>query len=199
MAPPVHPTFTCEVCVLAGGLSKRMGLNKSRLRLGPRTMLGQIRAAASEIGLSVRVIRRDLVPRCGPLGGIFTGLTTSRTETVLFLACDMPFVSAELLGRMLQGFDTARRARFVREGGWAGFPFLLRRYALPVVANQIAQTAFSLQQLAARLKAQSVRLPRQLSRQLLNINTPGDLKDARRRAELARERTRRPGRKQDQD
>jgi molybdopterin-guanine dinucleotide biosynthesis protein A len=74
-----------------------MGRDKARLRLGQRTMLGRIRVAARATGLPVRVIRRDAVPRCGPLGGIYTALQSTRAEAVLFLACDMPFVTPELI------------------------------------------------------------------------------------------------------
>src|ERR1700733_13460686 len=93
---------TCEICILAGGLSRRMGKDKARLRLGQRTMLALIRAQARATGLPVRVIRRDAVPRCGPLGGIVAALKTTRVEAVLFLACDMPFVTAELLEWVLK-------------------------------------------------------------------------------------------------
>ena len=85
-----------SVSILAGGLSSRLGRDKARVRLGRRTLLAHVRRAAKELGLPVRVIRRDLVPRCGPLGGVFTALKTSRADAELFLACDMPFVSASL-------------------------------------------------------------------------------------------------------
>src|SRR5437867_5654697 len=86
----------CGICILAGGLSQRMGRDKSRLRLGSKTLLRLIRIEAGELGLPLRVIRRDLIPRCGPLGGVYTALKTSKAEAELFLACDMPFVSAGL-------------------------------------------------------------------------------------------------------
>src|SRR5262245_26747021 len=85
-----------EICILAGGLSKRMGRNKSRLSLGNITMLGHIRKTAEATGLPVRVIRRDCVPKCGPLGGIYTALKTTEADAILFLACDMPLVTTEL-------------------------------------------------------------------------------------------------------
>ena len=128
--------ITVEACILAGGLSTRMGRDKSRLLLGQRTMPAHIRATARGLGLKVRVIRRDLVPRCGPLGGIFTALHTSRADAVLFLACDMPFVPASVLERLIQSLGQKRRAVFDQDEGRAGFPFVLHREScLPLVAR----------------------------------------------------------------
>ncbi len=178
---PASLPFTCEVCILAGGLSTRMGRDKSHLLLDQRTMLGVVRATAKQLNLPVRVIRRDLKPRCGPLGGIYTALKTTCCESVLFLACDMPFVSPGLLQRVLGAFRPDRCALFVRGGSRVGFPFLLRRDVLPVVENQIARTRFSLRGLATTLKAKTVRVPRALAGELFNINTPADWEKARRR------------------
>src|SRR5205809_28859 len=99
MAPVTQKpaTLECEICILAGGLSRRMGRDKTQLRLGSQTMLGRIRFAARTTGLRVQVIRRDCVTRCGPLGGVYTGLKRARARAVLFLACDMPFVTGELI------------------------------------------------------------------------------------------------------
>ena len=91
-----------EVFILAGGLSARMGRDKARLRLRGRTLLAWVRAAARATGWPVRVIRRDLVPRCGPLGGVWTALGRSRAERLVFLSCDMPFVTPELIRAVAQ-------------------------------------------------------------------------------------------------
>ena len=91
------------VCILAGGLSQRMGRDKSRLRLGSHTLISHIRATLKDSGWPVRVLRRDVVDRCGPLGGIYTALCTTRAEVVIFLACDMPFVSVVWLQRLRRG------------------------------------------------------------------------------------------------
>ena len=66
----------CEVCILAGGRSRRMGRDKARLRLGGVSLLARLKGLARALRLPARVIRRDAVPRCGPLGGIFTALKT---------------------------------------------------------------------------------------------------------------------------
>src|SRR5258706_6638023 len=89
--------LTFEVCILAGGLSRRMGTDKARLRLGSRTMLQHVQAAAKATGLPVRVISKDLIPNCGPLGGLYTALKTTKHDAILALACDMPFVTPDLL------------------------------------------------------------------------------------------------------
>ena len=56
-----------EVCILAGGLSTRMGRDKSSLRLRGKTLLEHVQRLARTVDLPVRVIRRELLPRCGPL------------------------------------------------------------------------------------------------------------------------------------
>ncbi len=169
-----------EICILAGGLSSRMGRDKSRLRLGERTLLAHIRATAKEIGLPYRIIRRDLVVPCGPMGGIYTALLTARADATLFLSCDMPFVSAGLLEMLVHKAEHNETALFVEANGRVGFPLILfRRTALPVVERQLQKMAFSIQPLAQALHSQTIRLASRQARELFNINTPDDLRQAR--------------------
>jgi molybdopterin-guanine dinucleotide biosynthesis protein A len=158
-----------EICILAGGLSTRMGRDKSRLRLGQKSLLGHIRSIAKQPGVPVRVIRRDLIQRCGPLGGVFTALKTTRADAVLFLACDMPFVSGDFLRRMLKRFEKRESAFFATNGGPAGFPFILPRRMLAEVEENLAGKKFPLQALAEVCRARLIRAGR---KQLLNVNTP---------------------------
>lgn len=176
-----------EICILAGGESKRMGRDKSRLRLGARTMLGHIRKTALTTGLPVRVIRRDCVLKCGPLGGIYTALKTTKAKAVLFVACDMPLVSAELIQFVLRQstkrpdqrgtlsrLESVSHPLFVRSRGRAGFPFTLPRSTLATVTERIKACDFSLQNLAKTLRATILPLTNAWSRQLFNVNTPAD-------------------------
>jgi molybdopterin-guanine dinucleotide biosynthesis protein A len=165
--------------ILAGGRSSRMGRDKSQLRVGSRTMLAHARQAARALGLRVRVIRRDLVPGCGPLGGVLTALRTSRAEGEFFLACDMPFVSAALLRKLLRNLSGSCQAAFTLHDGLAGFPFAMRVECAPVVEAQIAANEFSLQALARTLRASLVSAPRSGREQTFNVNTRTDLEAAR--------------------
>jgi len=182
MKPKLTP-LACEICILAGGLSQRMGRDKARVRLGKRTMLGQVQTAAATTGLPVRVIRRDCVPRCGPIGGIYTALSSTTSTAILFLACDMPFVTPDLMLLLVKNFQTSRKPLFVRSGpdGAPGFPFVLSRETLKLVSAQIERGELSLGALAKVLQAKSARLPRSLAPQLTNINEPNDLEYAIRR------------------
>jgi molybdopterin-guanine dinucleotide biosynthesis protein A len=174
-----------------------MGRDKSRLRLGRITMLGHIQKAARATGLRVRIIRRDFIPKCGPLSGIYTALKTAKSDTILFLACDMPLVSTELIqfilrqvgehsskksveSRLQRAVRTSHsRGLFIRSRGRAGFPFILPREAIEAVACQIQTGDYSLQSLASSLRATILPLSRPWSQQLFNINTQKDWAAAR--------------------
>jgi molybdenum cofactor guanylyltransferase len=171
----------CEACILAGGLSSRMGQDKAGLRLGGRSLLSHVRRAARQAGLVVRVIRRDLVPACGPLGGIYTALRTTSAEAVMFLSCDMPFVNAELLEQMCSRLTPQLEAVFVVSDRRLGFPCLIRRQALGKVEELLARRLFALQRLARQLKTARLRLHRDQATAVFNINTPEDYAAARKR------------------
>ena len=173
--------FACEICILAGGLSRRMGRDKTRLRIGTRNMLSHVRTAALATGLPTRVIRRDTVPRCGPIGGIYTALQDPRATAILFLAADMPFVSPQMIHFLFKRFERSNRPLFfrVQPSGPPGFPFVLPIGSLEGVRRQIERNEFSLAALAKVLRAGIVPLPRSLKGELVNVNEPGDLIAAR--------------------
>jgi molybdopterin-guanine dinucleotide biosynthesis protein A len=47
-------------------------------------------------------IHKDIYPEKGPAGGIYTGLFHSSTTKNLIMACDMPFVTVEVLENLLR-------------------------------------------------------------------------------------------------
>ena len=176
---PNRPAVT--ISILAGGRSSRMGRDKARLRFARTSLLARVRSIARKTGWLVRVIRRDAVARCGPLGGIYTALTKSHAEAHLFLACDMPFVSSELLTDLEGRLGPKECAVFTALDGAVGFPFCIRAMALPVIEEQIREKRFSLQSLARVLRARLLRIPKRRAIELFNVNTPEDWLDARHR------------------
>ena len=110
MPSTVPPALTCEVCILAGGASSRMGRNKAALRLGGRSLLGHVRSTAKQLGLPVRVIRRDLIPGCGPLGGI-QGTIYAPAQTALVFVTASGVANVQVIAGKIQ-IDSAANARF---------------------------------------------------------------------------------------
>lgn len=174
-----------EVAILAGGLSERMGADKLRLRLGRRTTLGHVRALAGSLELPTRVIRKDLVPRCGPIGGIYTALNRARKPAVLILSGDMPFLGREFVERLVNAARAKDTAVFARGERGFGFPALIAAETISTVESQIANGRRSIQALARTLNARSFEAPASLADNLFNLNTPEDLEIARQRMEVS--------------
>ncbi len=94
--------------VLAGGRSRRFGgLDKGRLPVGGRSLLQRSLDALAPV-TATRVIvggqphdgvttLPDRYPGQGPLGGLLTALTWMATTHALVVACDLPFLTPELL------------------------------------------------------------------------------------------------------
>ena len=105
--------------VLAGGLSRRLGRDKVvELIAGEMMIVRCIRRLAplvDEVVVVVNTAERgerlplppgvrvavDMYPDSGSLGGIFTGISAIGREWGVVVACDMPFVNADLVGYML--------------------------------------------------------------------------------------------------
>jgi len=177
--PPPSPSSlrldtAVEAVLLAGGLSQRMGRDKARLRIAGRTLSARSGDAARSLGFPVRVLRKDSVPRCGPLGGVFTALNRARARVILFLSCDMPLVQPSLIQRLLARLGTRHSAAFTECEGWLGFPFALRVDAATTecVRRHLEPEHRSLQHLARDLAAVQVSIPVRAKDQLLNVNTP---------------------------
>ena len=158
-----------------------MGRDKHSIRLGGRTLLAHAKAALVEAGCTPMVVAIDRQPGLGPLGGIATALQQTNHSRVMFVSCDMPFLTGELLTRFFCSAVADPGALFTRHDRGMGFPFLLHRDDLKIVERQITKGALSLQRLAKRLAARAWEPPPELESQLFNINTPEDLAEARRR------------------
>jgi molybdopterin-guanine dinucleotide biosynthesis protein A len=102
--------------VLAGGLSKRLGLDKSQLEFEGEWLLQRILKQLATLSDNPLVVSNDQQklaclqvpvvpdarPGMGPLGGIYSGLQAMRHERGLFVACDMPLLNLQLIQYMVQ-------------------------------------------------------------------------------------------------
>ena len=105
--------------ILAGGKGLRFGQDKVLEAVGNRSLLEQVVSRISQLSCDIIVVTArertfprlasylkpkivtDTFPDKGPLGGIYTGLTTSASFYNLVVACDMPFLNLDLLRYMV--------------------------------------------------------------------------------------------------
>ncbi len=108
--------------LIAGGKSRRMGQDKRFLRVRgecvfDRTLALLMDTFAEAIvvlaepinSLDVRGCRvvYDAIPNTGSLGGLYTGLVEASKPKIFAVACDMPFLNAEVVRFMLSYDDGA--------------------------------------------------------------------------------------------
>jgi molybdopterin-guanine dinucleotide biosynthesis protein A len=100
-----------QAFILAGGASRRMGTDKSQLRIQQQTFIERISETLLQITDLVTIVGRndarlpsvaDIYPQWGALGGVHAALTACRREWAIVVACDLPFVTAELFHHLAE-------------------------------------------------------------------------------------------------
>jgi molybdopterin-guanine dinucleotide biosynthesis protein A len=186
--------------LLAGGKSRRMGEDKRYLVVGEQTLLERglavLRSIFQEVlvviaqdspplDVEARVVR-DLVPECGSLGGLYTGLVQATTPFIFVVACDMPFLDLAVITQ----FTSRRAAADIVMAKLAArlhpMHALYGKRCLPVVEEMIRTRQLKIQEIVL----QSSLLVRYVTeadlvaidptgRSFQNVNTPADLEAAR--------------------
>jgi molybdopterin-guanine dinucleotide biosynthesis protein A len=127
----------------------------------------------------------DDSPHRGPLAGIQTVLREISTSVAVVAACDMPYVSSELLDYLLEAFlaDPSKEAAVYRSGGRLHpFPGVYPRSISDLCSDLGGKPFASVQALLSRLDLCQVALPDWAAPYSLDsLNTPADLDIAMRR------------------
>ena len=171
--------------VLTGGRSSRMGRDKALLPIEGSVLVKRtaerVRAAAGSvtlIGAPERYahlgyqVAPDLVEDCGPMGGLYTALQTTRADWNLLVACDMPGITSEFLGELLDAAKARASACLVpqTESGLHPLCAVYHRRAERAVASAIERKLFKMHDLLKILGA--VPWPVADASMLENVNTP---------------------------
>jgi molybdopterin-guanine dinucleotide biosynthesis protein A len=108
--------------ILAGGLSSRMGRDKTMMTYNNETlighMVGEMRKVAKQIIISSNHTAKynipdtlevpDIYPGMGPMAGMHAGLLAAENSHAFIIAADMPLFKAELAQYLLErspGYD----------------------------------------------------------------------------------------------
>ena len=184
-----------SAAILAGGRASRFGgRDKSALAVEGRPILERQLAALSEVAddvmlvvgketpprADVRVVR-DRVTASGPLGGLDAALAAARHDALVLVACDMPFVTARLLGHLL-GLTAEADAVVPRtERGYHPLCAAYTRACQPAIAGRLDRGHFRMVDFLADVRVRVVCGDELAAlgdhhRLLANINTPAEYK-----------------------
>ena len=187
--------------LLAGGKSRRMGVDKRFLELGDVTLLqralSSMERVFSEIliavaeptpeisGLGHRVVT-DLIPHCASLGGLYTGLFYARQSRVFVAACDMPFLDPRVM-KFVMDFDAEADVIMAKlSHGLQPVHAVYSKRCLPYLEAMAKEGNLKVQEivenrdLSVRLISEDeVRPVDPQFRSFMNINTTADLEFAR--------------------
>ena len=186
--------------LLAGGKSRRMGTDKSRILLDGQTLFDRSFLALERIFSQNLVvvatddqvfeargskIVTDLIPNCATAGGLYTGLSYADQDLVFVVACDMPFLDERVIRHMAlkaEGFDLTVAKLLQGIQPLHGF---YRKTCLPVLEEMIRKKDLKLQHLLEAPVLKTHVLTEEEFKGIessllsfMNLNTPGDLEMA---------------------
>ena len=171
-----------SVAILAGGEARRFGgRDKSALVVEGRTILERQLAELSAVTTDLRVIRRedDLVPDCGPLGGLHAALTAARADAVFVVACDMPYVTGPFAVHLLSRAGAVDIVVPRTERGYHPLCAVYTRRCLAAVARRLAERRLKMLELLDEVRTCEVTADEidrfgDHHRLLANVNTPAE-------------------------
>jgi molybdopterin-guanine dinucleotide biosynthesis protein A len=192
--------------ILAGGRSRRMGVDKTMLpisnKLMVETICEQLRGSFSQILISTNESEKlaflgleivpDKIPGQGPLMGIASALEASANERNFVVACDIPYIDLRCVRRMLAEADRAdivvpkhkskskgSKAREDTEGNYEPLFAIYRKSALEPINEVLSSGQRKISDVFGRCKVKYTELP--LPEWFANLNTTDEYEEFRKK------------------
>ncbi len=186
--------------ILCGGKERRFGSNKAKAIVSGKYLLDRVIERLTPITDQIIVVTApektdilgehmvqvviDKYPGRGPLGGIYTGLLSTKNHYAVTVGCDMPFINTELIRYMTElaiGYDAVvpRLERQMLESLHAVYT----KNCIPTIHDALENDKLSIYQIVQNLKVRYVEKAEYLKfdpdkRSFFNINYPEDLEKA---------------------
>ena len=179
--------------ILAGGQSSRMGKEKGLIRWKGKTLIEHAIAILSPLCENMIIsanqdhydsfgypVVRDLIPGCGPMGGIFSALSKSETLNNLVIPTDTPFVTTAIYRHLISHSGTYDVIVPVDHDSFSQpLCAVYSRSVLPAMEGQINEGILGFTPLLNKVKINAVQFDSSLDfyngNTFYNINSPADL------------------------
>jgi molybdopterin-guanine dinucleotide biosynthesis protein A len=193
-----------SAAILAGGQATRFGgRDKSALLVDGRTILDRQIAELAPLTADLLIVGShstgdvapqlidrsperaaprfvsDIVPGCGPLGGLHAALTEARGDALFVVACDMPYVTSPFIAYLLSLAGDADIVVPQSEGGYHPLCAVYTRACLEPAAARLAGRRLNMRELVAGMRTrvvpvEDIRRFGDPDRLLANVNTPAE-------------------------
>lgn len=176
--------------VFAGGKSRRMGTDKALLTIENQPillrMINLIKPSCDYLAISGQnaeysFLNLEMVPDvytgCGPISGIYSCLKNSKTDWILIISVDVPFVTEEFIRFLISNISETDCVIPKHDSGLEPLVALYHKHTLPVVEEMIRTGDYKLMNLLAKLDAKYLDCTDILisnPRLFHNLNNPDD-------------------------
>jgi molybdopterin-guanine dinucleotide biosynthesis protein A len=189
-----------SAAILAGGRATRLGgADKAALLIGGARIIDRQIAELAVVADDISIIANDpsrytalqipvqpdAMPGAGPLGGIYTALARARHDRVLVVACDLPFITRDLLARLVEEAGDEVDAVVPKSArGPEPLCALYTRGCMPAIEARVARGALAVADLAQDIRIREISADALTAydpdgRLFVNVNTPHDYARAR--------------------
>ena len=176
--------------VIIGGKSSRMGTDKASLLFEGQTFLNRIIKAVNPQITSIKLVSSlekhqnlsyetipDIETNKGPVSAIASALSHTNTPLNLILSCDIPLIQQNLLDWLLKQHNDIFQATLICCNG-KKMPLIgiYNKNCLPTFKEHLNINQLKLMTVLEDLKVNFLEVPEIWKQQILNINTPEQLK-----------------------
>jgi len=201
MMPATSSGLSFSLAIIAGGQSRRMERDKAFVELAGKPLIEHVLERSADLGQAETIIiankpaqyrhlglpmYRDVLPGKGSLGGIYTALVKAKRPHALVLACDMPFVNADLLRFMIAQMDSELDIVVPTVDAYPqGLHAIYKKTCIKPIAEQLAADRLKIirfyDQMRVRYLDETDCAPFDPDgRCFTNLNTPAELAEAER-------------------
>lgn len=178
-----------QVSILCGGKSSRMQSEKGLVLFQNKPFIEHIITAVLPISSTIQLITntnnydylhhpktKDILTGKGPIGGIYSALSNSKTELNLILSCDIPLISTEILLELIHkhndDFDVSVFNDDHRTHTLIG---IYSKKIIPILEKSIEENNLKLMHLLSKVQHQLIPVGSQKSKLFKNINSVAEL------------------------
>lgn len=175
--------------IIAGGKSSRMGSDKGMLPLNESVFIAHIVKALKESLIkNITIVSsnaaydflncnriEDIHPDKGPVGGIFTALSHSKTKQNIILSVDIPLISPAIIKWLVANIDDKKQITQVKVlDKTSPLIAVYNKNIVSVFEDNLKKEQLKLRMVVDEIPHQTIEVPEEWCALLQNINTKED-------------------------